>query len=172
MCVMLLVFLKHVTYTKIGGQGGFWRRLHTSAKVKIVFEMMSSRVNPVSAIPRSIEIRVYDQVINLRGSWGERLSRAANDIFASMQDGSLSILTTLPVNTTILEFLNIRYTEKQVKRIDENFSDYYLGNAIAQFSPSFKLKRKLKYLKEKYVAYTSSKTRMGYSLTFIAAISS
>src|SRR6185437_4455604 len=41
----------------------------------------------------------------------------------------------MPINVTILEKLNILYAEKQVRGIDENFSEYNTGRRIQNLVP-------------------------------------
>ena len=77
-----------------------------------------------------VEILRYNNVISLRN--------VATNIFILRQTASTiatdllsrqntSILANLSVFPGLLEQYNIRYTEKWVKRIDENFLEYYYG---------------------------------------------
>jgi hypothetical protein len=59
-------------------------------------------------------------------------------------------LITLQLYPGLFELYNVRYTEKWVKRIDENFLEYHAGSRPSLNVPSRQLPRNLKYLSTKF----------------------
>jgi hypothetical protein len=59
-------------------------------------------------------------------------------------------LITLQLYPGLFELYNVRYTEKWVKRIDENFLEYHAGLRPSLNVPSHQLSRNLKYLSTKF----------------------
>ena len=62
----------------------------------------------------------------------------------------MSRLMTLPLPPGLLEFYNVRYAEKWVKRIDENFLEYHIGSRASLNIPLYRLPKNLKYLSTKF----------------------
>jgi hypothetical protein len=71
----------------------------------------------------------------------------ANDILSGT---SVTNLVTLGIIPGLLEQYNIRYTEKWVKRIDENFAEYNLGTKPTLNIPGQPLPRHLRYITDKF----------------------
>jgi len=63
---------------------------------------------------------------------------------------------TFHVNLSGLEIYNIFYTEKQVRRIDENYLDYSQGNRLRNIIPPFRPPRRLRYLFRKFFSGDTS----------------
>jgi hypothetical protein len=58
-------------------------------------------------------------------------------------------LITLQLYPGLFELYNVRYAEKWVKRIDENFLEYHAGSKLSLNIPPYPLPRNLKYLSTK-----------------------
>jgi len=56
----------------------------------------------------------------------------------------------LIISLPLLEFYNQRYTERRIRRIDENFYDYCIGGGASLHVPSQRLPRELQYLSKKF----------------------
>jgi hypothetical protein len=67
-----------------------------------------------------------------------------------LQRRKVQLLITLPLYPGVLEVYNIRYTEKWVRRIDENFLEYHSGLRPLLNFPSHQLPRNLRYLSTKF----------------------
>jgi len=66
-----------------------------------------------------------------------------------MSNGGLTLFRRLIIDPIILEYLNIRYAEKQVKGIDENFFYYDLGVRLPNVIPGNPPPSGRNYLTEK-----------------------
>jgi hypothetical protein len=81
-------------------------------------------------MPLQVNIFRYDQTISLstipQGStaFDQFAKNIADDIMSS---SNLTPMINLHVLPRLLEQFNVRYTEKWVKRVDENFFEYYYG---------------------------------------------
>jgi len=87
-------------------------------------------------------------VISLGRLSGNSIKNIAMQILQGQITASL--FHSFNVNLSFLEGYNIRYTEKQVKRIDENFLDYSQGFRLFLTAPSFTVPRRLAYLVHKF----------------------
>jgi len=77
-----------------------------------------------------------------------QIEQQAQTITANLQ--SLSTSTSFQVNLRLLEHCNMRFSEKQVKRIDENFHNYSLGTRFRLRRPPQNPPRRLRYLIQKF----------------------
>jgi hypothetical protein len=75
------------------------------------------------------------------------LPNLINDV---LQRRMVQLLITLPLYPSLLEVYNIRYTEKWVRRIDENFLEYHSGLRPLLNLPFHQLPRNLRYLSAKF----------------------
>jgi hypothetical protein len=75
------------------------------------------------------------------------LPNLINDV---LQRRMVQLLITLPLYPALLEVYNIRYTEKWVRRIDENFLEYHSGLRPLLNLPFHQLPRNLRYLSAKF----------------------
>jgi hypothetical protein len=83
--------------------------------------------------------------LSLGGHW---LKNIINDV---LQGRNIQRLITLPLYPGLLELYNVRYTEKWVKKIDENFLEYHSGLKPPSLNiPSHSLPKNLKYLSTKF----------------------
>jgi hypothetical protein len=75
------------------------------------------------------------------------LENIINDV---LRKRNIQRLITLPLYPGLLELYNVRYTEKWVKKIDENFLEYHSGSRPLLNFPTYPLPRNLKYLSTKF----------------------
>jgi hypothetical protein len=94
----------------------------------------------------SIDVNSYSQIVDLGQG---QLRAVARTIFRQMSSGGLTPFRRLIIDPIILEYLNIRYAEKQVKGIDENFLYYDLGVRLRHLVPGTPLPIGRSYLTEK-----------------------
>lgn len=94
----------------------------------------------------TIEIKAYGQIVNLANV---QLRPIARTIFSHVNTPHFGGFRTLTIDPLILEYLNIRYAEKQVKGIDENFLDYNLGVRLQPLTPGNPPPAGRSYLPEK-----------------------
>lgn len=94
----------------------------------------------------SINVNSYSQIVNL----GQRhLDVIARNVFHQINGLGFALFRRMTIDPIILEYLNIRYTEKQVKGIDDNFDLYNLGVRIRHLVPSTPLPTGRSYMTEK-----------------------
>ena len=78
-----------------------------------------------------IEVFSHNRQVNVHVLNSAQLQALASTIFADIaSQSSMTLFRTVTIDPLVLESLNIRYAEKQVKGIDENFSYYHLGVKI------------------------------------------
>lgn len=94
-----------------------------------------------------VDLYVYPTVINLQSIHSNQIISQAKNFLANINSSQL--LSTFPVFPSILEYYNSQYSEKQVKRIDENFHDYSLGTKFNVNTPPHVLPGRLRYLIQK-----------------------
>ncbi|MEM2129049.1 MAG: hypothetical protein QXZ70_00470 [Candidatus Bathyarchaeia archaeon] len=63
---------------------------------------------------------------------------------------NMSNITNLQISSGLLEQYNIRYTEKWVKRIDENFYEYYYGSRPSLNVPHASRTHQFSYIADKF----------------------
>jgi hypothetical protein len=81
----------------------------------------------------AIEVYSYTQPINLSSLSGAQLPSLATIIFNNISNQAfLTFFKTVTIDPLVLESLNVRYAEKQVLGIEENFSYYNVGLKIPQ----------------------------------------
>lgn len=104
--------------------------------------------------PLRVEILRYNQVLSLsnilsnRWTFRQIMETLADDVANSYNTSNLATLSIFP---GLLEQYNIRYTEKWVRRIDENFLEYYHGLRPALNVPPIRTSsRRLSYLYDKF----------------------
>jgi len=95
-----------------------------------------------------VEFAIYPAVIHIHHMTPIQIEQQAQAISATLQ--SLSPSTSFRVNLRLLEYCNTRFSEKQVKRIDENFHDYSFGTRFRLRQPPQNPPRRLRYLIEKF----------------------
>jgi len=100
-----------------------------------------------STVPQ-VDFFVYPQTIHVQPMSAAQIEQAAQVISANLQ--GLSVATSFNVNLRLLEQYNLRFSEKQVKRIDENFQSYSLGTHFRLNVPLQKSPRRLRYLIRKF----------------------
>ena len=102
----------------------------------------------MAANPLQVDLYVYPVVINLHSMNANQIQIQADNIVSNIQ--SSNIFRSFYVVPSLLEHHNIRYSEKQVKRIDENFYDYSLGTRFRLTVPVQTHPRRLRYLIRKF----------------------
>jgi len=87
----------------------------------------------MSFLLAAVEVYAYNQSVNLASYSSGQLQTLSNGIFDDISDrSSLTLFRTVTIDPLVLESLNIRYAEKQVIGIDDNFSYYNMGVKIPQ----------------------------------------
>ena len=76
-----------------------------------------------------------------------QLKRIINDV---LRRRNTSHLMTLPIHPALLEFYNVRYAEKWVKKMDENFLEYHVGSKPSLNIPPFRSPKNIRYLSTKF----------------------
>jgi hypothetical protein len=71
-------------------------------------------------------------------------------IYDVSQRININHLTNLPLHPGVIELYNVRYTEKWVKRIDENLLEYHRGSRPSLNIPPHPLPQNLSYLSTKF----------------------
>lgn len=101
-----------------------------------------------------VEILRYNQVFSLCNMFSNNLyfrqivKTTADNIANGYNTSSLATLSIFP---GLLEQYNVRYTEKWVRRIDENFLEYYHGLRPALNIPPIQTSSKIpSYLRDKF----------------------
>jgi len=96
----------------------------------------------------SINVFRLQRILDLRSlniqNFHNETTIIANSLSASPQ------FTTFQVSLNAIELYNVRYTEKQVRRIDENFSEYSQGIRLTHSIPMLRPPRGLRYLSSKF----------------------
>ena len=105
-----------------------------------------------SVINVTVEVFKYNDIVSLRRMPSltllkQFISNVVNDL---LHRTNVSLLRTLLVAPGLIEQYNVRYTEKWVRRIDENFLDYNIGIRPRLNVPLIPPPRNLKYLSEKF----------------------
>lgn len=97
--------------------------------------------------PLQVDLYDYPTIISLRSMNTNRIRSQAKNIVKNIRTSN--IFRRFNVIPWLFEHYNIRYSEKQVKRIDQNFYDYSLGTRFPLNVPQTP-PRKLKYLIQKF----------------------
>lgn len=97
----------------------------------------------------SITIQAYNRIIDIDSLNRDELHEIGKEILEDIIVGNFVHFRDMPINVTILEELNMLYAEKQVRGIDENFSEYNTGIRIQNSVPSSPLPTGVRYLTEK-----------------------
>ncbi len=105
-------------------------------------------VNKMAGNPLQVDLYRYPAVINLHSMSANQIQSQAENIVSTLQTSK--IFRSFYVVPSLFECHNIRYSEKQVKRIDENFYDYSLGTKFRLNVPPQSQPRTLRYLIRKY----------------------
>jgi len=95
-----------------------------------------------------VDVYVFPSVINLGRINAWQLEQQAETIAANLQ--TLSPLISFPVNLRLFEYYNAKFSEKQVRRIDQNFFDYSRGTRFRLNVPLQNPPRRLRYLIQKF----------------------
>lgn len=95
-----------------------------------------------------VVVYVFPSVINLGRMNAWQLEQQAETIAANLQ--TLSPLISFPVNLRLFEYYNAKFSEKQVRRIDQNFFDYSRGTRFRLNVPFQNPPRRLRYLIQKF----------------------
>jgi len=98
--------------------------------------------------PPMVVVYVFPSVINLGRMNAWQLEQQAETIAANLQ--TLSPLISFPVNLRLFEYYNAKFSEKQVRRIDQNFFDYSRGTRFRLNVPFQNPPRRLRYLIQKF----------------------
>lgn len=102
----------------------------------------------------SVKIFKYSHGISLTSlfSNSSHFMRATQQIVSDCLAGkNLNYVRTLSIYPGLLEYYNIRYTEKWVRRIDENFLEYSTGTKPPSLNiPPIRLPKNLRYLSDKF----------------------
>lgn len=93
-------------------------------------------------------MHVYPSVINLGQMTAGQIEQQAEAIATNLQ--VLSPLISFSVSLRLFEYYNVKFSEKQVKRIDENFYNYSLGTRFRLKVPLQNPPRRLRYLIQKF----------------------
>jgi hypothetical protein len=95
---------------------------------------MRSAKSQFMSVPLSVvEVFAYNQQVNLNTINSQQIQTLSGTIFDDIFKGaSITPFKTVIVDPLVLETFNIRYAEKQVIGIDENFSYYNVGYKIPQ----------------------------------------
>lgn len=102
----------------------------------------------MSGTPLRVDVYVYPTIIRLHGMSLSKIEQQAKAISTNLQTSNL--FTSFNVNPRLFEYYNVKFTEKQVKRIDENFYNYSLGTKFSLYVPPQNPPRRLRYLIRKY----------------------
>lgn len=105
-------------------------------------------VNAMAGIALQVDLYVYPAVVQLHSKTKNQIKSEGKNILSNI--GTSTIFRSFHVVPSLLEHYNIRYSEKQVKRIDENFYDYSLGTKFSINVPIQNPPGQLRYLIEKY----------------------
>jgi len=100
-----------------------------------------------TSIP-GIEFFVYHTIIHVGQLNPTQMLQQAQLITGNIQ--GLNIALSFRVNLMLFEHCNIRFSEKQVKRIDENFQSYSLGTRFRTNVPPLNPPTSLRYLIRKF----------------------
>jgi len=95
-----------------------------------------------------VDLHVYPSVINLGQMTAGQIEQQAEAIATNLQ--VLSPLISFSVSLRLFEYYNVKFSEKQVKRIDENFYNYSLGTRFRLKVPLQNPPRRLRYLIQKF----------------------
>jgi len=98
--------------------------------------------------PLRVDVYVYPAVINLHPVSPNQIELQAKNIAANLQTSN--IFRSFYVSPLLFEYYSVRYSEKQVKRIDENFYNYSLGTRFRLNAPPRNPPRRLRYLIQKF----------------------
>jgi len=90
-----------------------------------------------------VDVYVFPSVINLGRINAWQLEQQAETIAANLQ--TLSPLISFPVNLRLFEYYNAKFSEKQVRRVDQNFFDYSRGTRFRLNVPLQNPPRRLRY---------------------------
>lgn len=107
----------------------------------------------LTSVPLQVQILRHNQLIHLNRVVPNQqilrhtAQRIARDLSRRINVQNLVNLQILP---GLLEQYNIRYTEKWIKRIDENFPEYYYGNRPSLNVPPWPRQRRHIYLRNKF----------------------
>ena len=112
---------------------------------------MERDYNKMSFARPIVEVYKRNSIINLSTA---RISNQARLILNSLN--TFPNFRTFHVNLSALEIYNIFYTEKQVRRIDENYLDYSQGIRLRSIIPPLKPPRRLRYLPRKFFSGDTS----------------
>jgi hypothetical protein len=101
------------------------------------------------SVVQSLNVFRYATPLSLSNFFSGKywLKNIINDV---LRGSNIQRLITLPLYPALLELYNIRYTEKWVKRIDENFLEYHSGLRPPLNFPIHQLPRNLRYLSTKF----------------------
>lgn len=102
----------------------------------------------MSGNPLRVNLYVYPSVINVRLMNPSLIENQSKIVAANIKASRL--FRSFYVSPRLLEHYNIQYSEKQVKRIDENFYDYSLGTRFRLRVPPQNPPKRLRYLIQKY----------------------
>lgn len=102
----------------------------------------------MSTNPLQVNLYVYPVLMNLHSMNANQIRTQADIIARNIQTSN--IYRSFYVIPWLFEHYNILYSEKQVKRIDQNFFDYSLGTRFRLNVPSSTLPRRLRYLIRKF----------------------
>jgi len=94
-----------------------------------------------------VDLFLYQRVIHLQGMTTNQTKQEAKNIASNLSTSTLH--RSFYVNPRLLEYYNTQFSEKQVKRIDENFYDYSLGTRFRLNVPVPRPPRRLRYLIQK-----------------------
>jgi len=94
----------------------------------------------------TIEIHRYNSTIDIKQPDNDLLLIARSIRTDIVNGTNITLFRNVPIHVTVLEGLNIRYAEKQVKGIDENFIDYHNGTKIRNVNPNIRLRGVPSYL--------------------------
>jgi len=115
----------------------------------------------------NVNLYLYPSTIHFQGLSNSQIEQAAQNVSTNLVSSTL--YRSFYVNPLLFEYCNRRYSEKQVKRIDENFYDYSLGTKYHLNAPPQKPPKKLRYLIQKFfsgdVSGDIGETLFAYFLT-------
>ena len=105
-----------------------------------------------SVINVAVGVFKYNNIVSLYRMSSPTLLKqfVSNVINDLLHRTNVSLLRILSVTPGLLEQYNVRYTEKWVRRIDENFLEYNVGIRPRLNIPLTPPPRNLKYLSEKF----------------------
>jgi len=105
-------------------------------------------VSEMAGNPLQVDLGVYPAVVNLHSMSTNQIQSQAENILSNIHTSN--VFRRFYVVPGLLEHHNIHYSEKQVKRIDENFYDYSLGTRFRLTMPLQTPPTRLRYLIRKY----------------------